>query len=257
MELKRRLDWKEHIGVAQAFREAENSRVPGIHNGPGDAYRHILGAAELTRRYGETRARIMLDANEIQGDIEKKQPREEADMDRHNNEFDIAIGRTSRTWEENVDKARMTIDASARHDGSGAGGTAKWLDRSKWSEDPAADNWPPDWSRVPADTDYPYGGEEHRYGGKRCGDADDDPMDRPIDTWTDDDVKKFMRSQAYWSSGYPGRRAMQEKVRDWHVRKYDGPGGAGRSGGSGPVHVSAHVRAGAHVSEYTRARPSR
>jgi hypothetical protein len=92
----------------------------------------------------------------------------------------------------------------------------------------------------------------------RGGSAEDsgDPMDRSIDTWTDDDVKKVMRSDAYWSAGYPEHRAMQEKVRAWHVRTYDGPGGGGRSGG-GPVHVSAHMRAGAHVSEYTRARPSR
>ena len=42
-----------------AHKEAEKSGLPGNHNGPGDAYRHIIGAAEITRRYGEATARRM------------------------------------------------------------------------------------------------------------------------------------------------------------------------------------------------------
>ena len=84
----------------------------------------------------------------------------------------------------------------------------------------------------------------------RRGDADD-PMSRPVETWSEADVRSVMRDDAYWSSAYPEHKNMQAKVRAWHERKYD----RGGSGG-GPVHVSAHMRAGAHVSDYTRARPS-
>ncbi len=41
-----------------AISEAVYSNLPGRDLGPADAYRHILLAAELTRRYGETKANI-------------------------------------------------------------------------------------------------------------------------------------------------------------------------------------------------------
>ena len=42
-------------GVGPGFDEADRSSLPGRHDGPADAYRHILGAAELTRCHGEDR----------------------------------------------------------------------------------------------------------------------------------------------------------------------------------------------------------
>lgn len=36
-----------------SINEASFSYMPGRTNGPADAYRHILWAAELTRQYGE------------------------------------------------------------------------------------------------------------------------------------------------------------------------------------------------------------
>jgi len=41
-----------------AIKESLASQLPGRTDGPADAYRHILLAAELTRRFGEDRARI-------------------------------------------------------------------------------------------------------------------------------------------------------------------------------------------------------
>jgi hypothetical protein len=34
------------LGINPAFIEAGKSQLPGLHNGPGDAYRHIIGAAD-------------------------------------------------------------------------------------------------------------------------------------------------------------------------------------------------------------------
>lgn len=50
--------YERHIsGIGSAYEQVELSGLPGIHNGPADAYRHIIGAAEATRIYGETIAR--------------------------------------------------------------------------------------------------------------------------------------------------------------------------------------------------------
>jgi len=43
-----------------AGNEMAYSQLPGRRNGPGDAYSHILWAAELTRRFGEVMARCIL-----------------------------------------------------------------------------------------------------------------------------------------------------------------------------------------------------
>jgi len=50
--------------VAYAARESD---LPGVHNGPGDAYRHSLGAAAMTRKYGSHIARLAGVANEVLG----------------------------------------------------------------------------------------------------------------------------------------------------------------------------------------------
>lgn len=50
--------------VAYAARESD---LPGVHNGPGDAYRHALGAAAMTRKYGSHIARLAGVANEVVG----------------------------------------------------------------------------------------------------------------------------------------------------------------------------------------------
>lgn len=50
--------------VSYAARESD---LPGVHNGPGDAYRHALGAAAMTRKYGSHIARLAGVANEVLG----------------------------------------------------------------------------------------------------------------------------------------------------------------------------------------------
>ena len=71
-----------------AIQEGAWSNLPGKNGGPWDAYRHILLAAELTRRYDETSARSILYLHELSGDIDG-QTVEEKEMDFYNNELGI------------------------------------------------------------------------------------------------------------------------------------------------------------------------
>ncbi|MFQ5763757.1 MAG: hypothetical protein ACE5GT_02410 [Rhodospirillales bacterium] len=162
----------------------------------------------MTRRHGEPAARAMLEVNEIRGDYLRGQSQDERETDEHNNEIGIAIGRESHTYEEIVKRAREKIDTSVPHNGSGAEGSPKWLKESQWGE-AGGNNWPPNWSDVTPAKDYEYGGEEHRYGPR----TDADPMERPVDTWSEDDVRRVMSSDAYQRQADPGHKLAQDKVR--------------------------------------------
>jgi len=248
-------------GYGPAKREAENSRLPGLHNGPGDAYRHIIGAAEATRRHGETATRAALADHEDKSD-RKGQPAKERKMDDHNNEIGIAIGRRAITYDEVVRQARVAIDAAVKREGSGRDGTALWLERARWNGNPEAPNWPPDWSRVgPSTEPYDYGDE--RYRNPKPGEPSF--FDMPVGSWSEDDVRAVMASDAYRQAGHPAQAETHARVRAWFERAYgnrpvrrdatgrqiDGPSrqpridAAGAAGG--PVHVRAHSREGGRV----------
>jgi uncharacterized protein DUF6973 len=129
------------------------SQMPGRERGPADAYRHILWAAELTRRFGEQRARQILELHEREGQ-QDGQPHDEEAMDRHNNEIGIAIGGFGRNWNDVVSAARKAISGSAA-DGSGAWKDtydpnstlapygAVWLSENRWANNPKVENWNP------------------------------------------------------------------------------------------------------------------
>ncbi|WP_316979165.1 DUF6973 domain-containing protein [Shumkonia mesophila] len=252
--------YREAVGVGPAYREAGASRLPGLHNGPGDAYRHIIGAAEMTRRYGAAMALAALNAHETyqgagQSDDERK-------MDQHNNEIGIAIGRRAVTYDEVVTRARAAIDAAIPQGGSGRGGTARWLNQPLGKSDSPDMNWPPDWSQVapPAES---YNSDDERdrhpeYGAPSF-------SGRPVGSWNEDDVRAVMASDAYRQAGHPAQAETHARVRAWFERAYgnrpvrrdatgrqvDGPlrqpriDAAGAAGG--PVHVRAHSREGGRV----------
>ena len=50
-----------------ASREAMASPLPGYNDGPADAYRHIVGTAELRRRFGFGTAYAIATGNEVLG----------------------------------------------------------------------------------------------------------------------------------------------------------------------------------------------
>lgn len=56
-----------------ATRSADGTKLPGHISGPNDALRHIIGAAELRRRYGPVAALAILEANEFRGNRYDKQ----------------------------------------------------------------------------------------------------------------------------------------------------------------------------------------
>ena len=133
-------------------------RMPGEGNGPQDAYRHMLLAAELTRVHGEVRARVMLAYHEeVSGRVHGQSPEQRA-MDYHNNEIGIGIGRNSRSWQDVVNASRRAIDNAleAGHD-TGAPTVPTWRPESEWSPEPSI-NWPdPQWPNgaVPLNPDLP------------------------------------------------------------------------------------------------------
>lgn len=242
------MNHEKYIGADAASDEARNSLMPGQRNGPADAYRHIIWAAEMTRRFGETGARAILETNEIKGDIMGAQPPEEADMDRHNNEIGIAIGKSGRTFDEIVDGARAVIDQSVPHDGSGTDSTGKWLDPSTWKGLPSEPNWPPDWSKAQSPKDqYPYAGENNRYEGN----AIDEVIDKPVGDMSQEDIHTLMGTGAYRASGHPDYQRLHRKVKAWYDQRF-GSGqqrsGRDRPTGGGPVHVRAHGRDGGQTS---------
>ena len=110
---------------------------------------------------------------------------------------------------------------------------------------------------------------EHAKGGTNA----TNPMERPIETWSEDDVRAVMASEAYQRSGAPGHDEAQENVRAWFEHFFgDGPDRRDAVGrpvdpapirpiptGGGPVRVRAHAREGGKVAvdAYNRAPPSR
>lgn len=257
--------------VDPAKNESSASGLPGIHNGPGDAYRHVIGAAEITRRFGETTARIALEGHELEGFYSGKQPLAEAVMDRHNNEIGIQIGREAKNLDEVIDKARAKIDSAAQ--GEKGPDVPTWLPEDKWRGSGA--NWPPEWEN-PEKGDYNLGGEEHRYPGWRD-EGDPAPgeapgelneiLGRPVETWGEEDVTAVMKSDAYWRSWDPDYQALHGLVGRWHEHFYgDGPVMRDERGDirpirpiparvGGPVFVRAHERDGVAVRAHERSRP--
>ncbi len=261
---KRRTEIEGAVDPASA--EAKNSGLPGNHNGPGDAYRHIMGAAEITRRFGEATARVALEGHEIEGLFSGKQSLEEAAMDRHNNEIGIGIGREAKSLGEVVERAREKIDSAA--EGNEGKDVPRWPPREKWNG--SGTNWPPEWKESQPGK-YEFGGEEHRYPGWRGdGDSDEtgDPLARPVETWSEEDVETVMNSDAYLRTWDPDYEAMHTLVGRWHEHFYgNGPTRRDAQGRINPVRpippnrgsevqVRAHDRLGGKIAvrSYQRAR---
>ncbi|MCC7428160.1 MAG: hypothetical protein IT557_14785 [Alphaproteobacteria bacterium] len=119
-------------GGVEALLEAARSGLPGTTNGPADAYRHVLGSAEVARRLGPRLAALILEATErVENLLYHQWPVSEA-MDRTNNAIGMAIGTRVRSAEEARASVRAAINAAWVQGGSGAGGTPVWLARAHW-----------------------------------------------------------------------------------------------------------------------------
>lgn len=130
----------DQFAIRAAESKAVESQLPGRRRGPADAYRHLIWSAELTRRFGEDKARAILEAHEIQGSNSSDtdgttQSPDEAAMDRHNNEIGIKLGKESKTFDDVVKGAQRTIEDSRDGDNPNGNG-ATWLPRDQWIKHP-------------------------------------------------------------------------------------------------------------------------
>lgn len=93
----------------RAAASADGTKLPGHIGGPNDALRHIIGAAELTRRYGPSAAFVILEVNELMGNRYDKQSDADEAMDHHNNAIGIELGRGAKSYEEIVERAKALV----------------------------------------------------------------------------------------------------------------------------------------------------
>jgi hypothetical protein len=246
-----------------AREEARRSGLPGPAQGPANAYQHLLISGELWRRLGPIAGPIAAAAHELGNDARRDQTREDARMDQHNNRIVARERPEFTTWEDVVRWARAKIEESVLHNGDGEGGRALWLEKQ------SAD-WRPDFEELPI-TPIEKGGPEHRYGAKLAGvephDATErraaaaNPLDRPVETWTEQDVRTVLNAPAYLEPQHARREEAQRMIRAWFEQRFGtGPALADatgrlvraepavtRSGGSCPVSVRAHTREGGKV----------
>lgn len=121
-----------------ATKSARESGLPGHVSGPNDALRHIIGAAELTRRYGPSAASTILEGNEIWGSYfapgSERQTAADVAMDHHNNAIGIELGRGAKSYEEIVERAKALVAEGIAQNGSGMNGTPIYLPRHLWKK---------------------------------------------------------------------------------------------------------------------------
>lgn len=184
------------IRVAQA--EALRSSLPGYYDGPADAVRHIVLAAELRRRAGLGAARILLEGHEFPDRFNSGRSASTA-MDDANNRLGLAIGGRARSYAEVVEMARAAIRDGIAQGGSGVTGTPTWLPRESWSDPQLRVAKPPPgplvWQDRPlGDGIYAHGGPEHAFmAGMTPREAEAmrlrDLETVPPEAWSDDDVR--------------------------------------------------------------------
>jgi hypothetical protein len=220
--------------VRRAENAAAASGLPGWHNGPADAFRHIVASAEATRRYGAPIALGLGEGHEYRGNREG-QPHDEAEMDRRNNAIGIGIGAEASSFDEIVSRTKATfVDAAA----GGTRDVPVWLAKDRWDGD-SRDVEPDERRRISAWA------------------ADPDvraarSLQRPVEDWDTDDVRAVQSSSIYLRDN-PGQASVFARVRDWYGRARADDGS-----GAGSIHVRGYRRAdGTEVVPHARSAPAR
>lgn len=236
------------LAVAVARFEASASGLPGLYNGPADAYRHVVWTAEMASRFGpdsagryaelhEMTAALSASAAERRGlPVDISDSPEGRGMDRRNNLLGIAIGSRARTFDEVVAMSREVMDRSPR-DGSGGALGAVWLPPRTWAGGPSISdgNWPlTDWAKVPPQhrQRYRQGGEAYRH---------------PI----------LRHGTDHRRAAAERRAAIAAETRAaWDALLRLDEAGDADLGPGGPVRVDAHLRDGHPVRAHTRSAPA-
>jgi hypothetical protein len=166
-----------------AIYAAIESGLPGREDGPADAFRHMVLAAELSRRYGVSIASDILDEHEKSGRHLEGWTQDAENMDRRNNTVGMRIGQTAKDYSDVLRQAEVMIK-SAAPDGSGGWRDPYnhapipgpiWLPRDRWKgQSEPETNWydnpahpgilvfPEVWPHAKT---YPFGGAKETYNG--------------------------------------------------------------------------------------------
>jgi hypothetical protein len=250
--------------VDGATKAADESGLPQGLGAPADAYRHLLIAGELRRRFGPLVGASLASAYEFLNRFEGQSGLNRAMDDLNNN---VALdGPDLWTFEELQHWARGKITEAAPFNGDGLDG------RVMWHRKPAR-GWRPDWSKVPL-LSIERGGAEHHWGPERGsgmpgGIAAADPLDRVMAAWSRDDIAAIMQSEAYRRSSHPDHAQAQALARAWFERRHGSPAQHDatsrmdrqvprrRESAERAIHVRAHTREGGkeRVRAHTRSWP--
>lgn len=253
--------WRSVYEVAET--ESMSSHLPGFYNGPADAYRHLIGAAEMQRRFGWALSRIVVNGNEYwrtHAPHEGQSPGSRQ-MDDHNNALGFGIGLRARSYEDVVRMAREAVMNGLAEGGSGRDGTPMWLPAGRQSEgQQRRDKFPvrpTDWSTTISLHGYRYADERFDArrafrdgtGSEREAAVRERLLATPVAEWSQEDMRAAMRLPAYRNSDDPEHRAWQARVRAWFEAQEEACDGVAevdaytRQGPNGPIQVSAHRRA--------------
>lgn len=243
-----------------AVEEARNSGLPGWTGGPADAYRHLVGAAELARQYGPTVAWTILEANEFKGSYLPgyKQTDDDKAMDRHHNLAGVEFGMWAKSREEVLQWAKEQISKTHEAQEKGEKGPAVFLPPSEWRERPVGPNdtpptnWPPKWTgegdRAEAEVEE---AEPKTMAARQS--AADLALAKRDEDWTEEDARAAMNHPRYYGWSHPDQKEIGARVRKYFERAYPGT-----TDGGGTVQVAAYTRDdGTPVDAHTRAAPRR
>ncbi len=109
-----------------AAEEARQSQLPGLDQGPGDAHRHLVGVAELSRRLGPARAYAIAEGNELRSfgamlrSVATGQPFAPSHtlavrrMDRHTNKLALWIGARADSRSQATSRASAARKAGSK-----------------------------------------------------------------------------------------------------------------------------------------------
>lgn len=224
-----------------AINSTQTSGLPGYHNGPADAYRHILWIAETARTTGTLPAWAAGEANETPNAILGIAPAAGA-MDRHNNnEIALRIARTATSREDVERLTQAEIVAAHWRNGTGADGTARWLASEYWRETKYTDaptNWPPKWEND----------DELRV--ERL-------LTLPIEQWEEHHLRLVAASRMYHDRNHPKHAMAQEGAQRWLHADQARRANILRTT-FGPVTVDPYTRGdGTRVEGHTRSAPQR
>ena len=86
--------WRARRDAGTASEVAEEAGLTGLHNGPGDAFRHCVWSCLMTQHIGHDNAKVIGDLHENHGD-QQGQPKRERAMDEINNSIGRQCGMLS------------------------------------------------------------------------------------------------------------------------------------------------------------------